>query len=259
MAEVSTVGPSEPPSLDGMDEETAVATMAEWFSHNFEDPSQEMPYDGREGGFQYIHGGPYDASEEIYAAFSDADETWIEQAVDEVQSDGMTDWAPAGWRTGQFEDDYHPDDEPPRLADRLDSLGAQLTQIEQHIAYWRNRPAGLGHNRAPDEFRLSPDDADLTEAQESVEEVRRELAKPDRETAADPVVVERAEGRFSRLAKKIATAIAAAGGALVMGVIGGAGKHIGEELAKDPSSFFLVLEHAAATLHTWASSLTSLF
>ncbi len=259
MAEVSTVGPSEPPSLDGMDEEAAVAAMTEWFFHNFEDPSEEMPYDGREGGFQWIYGGPYDASEAIYHAFSDADEAWIEQAVDEVQSDGMTDWAPAGWRTGQFEDDYDPDDEPPRLADRLDALGAQLTQIEQHIAYWRSRPSGMGHNGAPDEFRLSPDDADLTEVQESVDEVRRELAKPDRETTADPVVVERAESRFSRLAKKIGKMIAAAGGALIIGAFGGAGKHIGEELAKDPSSFLLVLDHAAATLHTWGSSLMSLF
>ena len=45
--------------------------MREWFLDNYEDPVHSVPYIGREGGYIWIFGGPYDAHEELYEKFGD--------------------------------------------------------------------------------------------------------------------------------------------------------------------------------------------
>ena len=47
--------------LGDMGMEAQKGVMKQWFFTLFEDPAQETLHDGREGGYQYIHGGPYDA------------------------------------------------------------------------------------------------------------------------------------------------------------------------------------------------------
>ncbi|MGR4844944.1 hypothetical protein ACIPSK_20395 [Rhizobium sp. LARHSG275] len=72
-----------------------IASMVEWFFDNFEDPAEKTPHASSDGGYQYIWGGPYDASEELYSHFGDvATEELIQAAVDEVQRDGLFEWAP---------------------------------------------------------------------------------------------------------------------------------------------------------------------
>ena len=68
--------------------------LVEWFYDNFEDPSEGVPY---EGGYIYVHGGPYDAWEELASQFPDADEETVQEAVDQITPDG-TDWV----RKGQY-------------------------------------------------------------------------------------------------------------------------------------------------------------
>lgn len=66
-----------------------------WFHRNFEDPVHETPYESAEGGYQYIFGGPYDARDELWNEFDGTvSETVINAAVEEVESDGIIDWAP---------------------------------------------------------------------------------------------------------------------------------------------------------------------
>lgn len=247
---------STTPEIDWTDEDGAVEAMVEWFHANFEDPAQETPYETAEGGYQYIWGGPYDASEELWDAFSDARDELIARAVDEIQSDGLFYWAPTGIRI-QPDDVPGDDDYQELLGARLDALGEQLDRIEQHIAYWRNRAPQIGHNGPPDEFRLQTGDADLAAAQASVAEVRLELAKPDRANTANAEVIERAEGAFKRLANKVWGWIKVGAGALVIGVFGGVGKHVGEAVAKDPQAFWNVLDQATSTLSHWAAHLGS--
>lgn len=250
---------SAPPSVEGLDEDEAVEAMVEWFHKNFEDPAQETPYESAEGGYLYIWGGPYDAREELGDAFPEADEAAIERAIDEIQSDGLFDWAPAGIRIQPDDLPGEDDVEPPSLEERLAALGGQLDRIEQHINYWRDRNPQIGHNGPPDEFLLEPDDADLVAAEVSVAEVRAELAKPDRADSADPEVVERAESNFRKLAAKILGWIKVAGGALVLGIVGGVGKVIGEDIARDPQAFWVVLDQAASTLSAWVAHLGAIF
>lgn len=76
--------------------EKQVQLIAEWFFSLYEDPANETPYDGREGGYQYIHGGPYDAREAIEAEFKAVvDEDVIDKAIDFVERDGTLEWAPS--------------------------------------------------------------------------------------------------------------------------------------------------------------------
>jgi len=85
----------KPIRLDDLPQDEAVALLVEWFFENFQDPVNSTPYDGREGGYQYIHGGPYDAREELEDQFRDVSEGIINAAVEEIESDGQTDWAPS--------------------------------------------------------------------------------------------------------------------------------------------------------------------
>lgn len=65
-----------------------------WFHNNYQDPVIETPYT-REIGYIYIHGGPYHAEEELYSRFEGlVDEEVIREAIDDIQSDGVYDWAP---------------------------------------------------------------------------------------------------------------------------------------------------------------------
>lgn len=83
---------SPAPQLVGLSRSERIDAMISWFHANFEDPVENTPYETAEGGYQYIWGGPYDASEEITDAFPDADENEIAEAVAEVESNGI-DWA----------------------------------------------------------------------------------------------------------------------------------------------------------------------
>ncbi len=45
--------------------------MIEWFGHHYEDPVHRLPYNSREGGYLWMHGGPYTAGEVLHDKFSD--------------------------------------------------------------------------------------------------------------------------------------------------------------------------------------------
>jgi len=56
-------------ALKNSDEKTQLDAMRAWFHRNFQNPVEETPYNSEEGGYQYLHGGPYDAEEEINSRF----------------------------------------------------------------------------------------------------------------------------------------------------------------------------------------------
>lgn len=85
-----------------------VEAMSQWFLARYQDPSNETSYNGREGGFLWTSGGPYDADDELQNEFQDlADFNVIQQAVENVQSDGIYEWAPI--RGDYSDDDYDRD------------------------------------------------------------------------------------------------------------------------------------------------------
>lgn len=85
--------------------------MRDWFFHNFADPVHEMPYNSREGGYQYIYGGPYDPDEELQGRFG-YDEVLLAAAIDLISEQGY-EFAASPRRNALFalSDNYDPDDD----------------------------------------------------------------------------------------------------------------------------------------------------
>lgn len=69
--------------------------MRTWFVTRYWDPANETPYMSSEGGYIYVHGGPYDATEELSGRFGELfPEEVISAVVEDVESNGILDWAP---------------------------------------------------------------------------------------------------------------------------------------------------------------------
>jgi hypothetical protein len=97
-----------------------------WFGRNYEDPAEETPYNGREGGYQYINGGPFDAREELWSEFEGvASEELIEEVANEIESDGIVDWSPVRGPDDYFDEDLP--ELPPGQVYVTDEDGAYLT------------------------------------------------------------------------------------------------------------------------------------
>ncbi|MCX7378730.1 MAG: hypothetical protein NTY94_18515 [Alphaproteobacteria bacterium] len=161
--------------------------MLEWFRANYEDPAERTPYESREGGYQWIWGGPYDAEEEIRGQFEGlVPEKIILEIVAEVESDGLLEWAPTP-RAGDY-DENEAEDEDEDDTDPLDLIGDEpglffnssqerlarreaLEAIRNFQKVLDARPAGLGHNNPPAELLDSPP-KEITAA---VEELGAEL------------------------------------------------------------------------------------
>jgi hypothetical protein len=88
------------PDLRGKSDEEAVELMREWFFENFEDPANNMPY---EGEYIYVWGGPYYAEEELRAAFEDtATPEALTEIISDIEHEGY-EWAPSDGRLGPIE------------------------------------------------------------------------------------------------------------------------------------------------------------
>jgi len=59
--------------------------MIEWFLEHYENPAQSIPYDSREGGYQYLDDGPHDARDILTDNFPDATEADIDDAVSTLE------------------------------------------------------------------------------------------------------------------------------------------------------------------------------
>ncbi|WP_300702122.1 hypothetical protein [Bacteroides sp.] len=76
-------------NIDKLKSNTTKEDIVGWFLSNYMDPANGVPYNGREGGYQYWNGGPYNARNEIVEAFPDADEKIINSAVIEVEFESI--------------------------------------------------------------------------------------------------------------------------------------------------------------------------
>src|SRR4051812_5292247 len=85
--------PSEPPALEGGFEHR-VESMVNWFWENFEDPVETLAYDSEAGGYQWVFGGPYEAREELTAAFPGAAPEEIDEAVSRLEETNLQ-WTPS--------------------------------------------------------------------------------------------------------------------------------------------------------------------
>ncbi|WP_289118345.1 PIN domain-containing protein [uncultured Idiomarina sp.] len=74
--------------FSSLSREDAISELKAWFFSNYEDPAHSCPYETKEGGYQYIWGGPYDAREEIENEYSGVvSDSVIDEVVDDLESE----------------------------------------------------------------------------------------------------------------------------------------------------------------------------
>ena len=176
-----------------------IKLLVEWFHYLYEDPANETQYNGREGGYLYVKGGPYNAEQELRDNFEDIVlEAAILAAVEEIQSDGLFDWAPSPRHQASvdFYEDAIAEDYPEEEAsfEQLSEIAAsepsvgigsaeekaaRATVLKQISALKDDLPkptshGGIGHNHPPAEFELQGDELD--EATASIDSIEAELA-----------------------------------------------------------------------------------
>lgn len=90
-------GPFDPNDhwLRNAEEDHQLIAMRAWFHARYCDPAHETPYNGREGGYLFVDGGPYNPSSELHERFGGiVDDSLIEQVVDEMVDEVGDQWAP---------------------------------------------------------------------------------------------------------------------------------------------------------------------
>lgn len=177
--------------------------LLNWFHDHYEDPAQETPYNSKEGGYQYIWGGPYDARDELNDEFSSfISETVIESVVEEVEADGLTDWAPGRNHIDhrnardEYDEEIRNDGEvfaddiekiiknlengfTPEYGDVTDTSGRRSinSDIENLLqALPSNFPVGIGHNNPPLDDESTPNDV-ITEIYDAANIVKIEISQ----------------------------------------------------------------------------------
>lgn len=218
--------------------------MLEWFAANFEDPAESTPYESAEGGYIWIWGGPYDAREQIEGMF-DLSERELNAVVDEIQSDGIYEWAPHTSRVRPEPDDDR-DVEPDRedLRALLTELRGEIHALRALHSELKDRPIGMGHNGPPpDEEDLVPTEADLDETEAAIAEVEAQLDV----VRVDRAILERAATKFREIAGRVRDWLGKLPGWIVQGVVTGsasmiAGQSVKHAMQTHPEKFAELLD-----------------
>ncbi|MBB6368264.1 hypothetical protein FHR56_003443 [Xanthomonas sacchari] len=90
---------------DAVDQETALSV---WWYSRYCDPAEGTPYVGREGGYLYIHGGPYDPEDILWSQFGDvARDDILERVISRLHDEVGDAWAPRRWSNPYEYDEYY--------------------------------------------------------------------------------------------------------------------------------------------------------
>jgi len=75
-----------------LNSEGAKDQMKAWFQEHYKNPADGVPFDSAEGGYIYINGGPYDASEVLFDEFGTRyPEQLINEVAEELEAEA-TEW-----------------------------------------------------------------------------------------------------------------------------------------------------------------------
>ncbi|BCG76758.1 hypothetical protein [Mesorhizobium sp. 113-3-3] len=212
-------------ALRDLDQREQVQSLLDWFFHNFEDPGQSTPYDGAEGGYQYIWGGPHDAREQLEGRFGGSiDEAIIDEAVNQIERRGV-DWVPSNIRIVNVpEEDENEvaldrnaltlngevltldgevltigEEGPNSPEEAAANVAASLQIFEAAVDALGSSP-GIGHNKPPEAISdpaLTPEDVAQTKA--AIEALKEEISA----STPSPSGLQGLRGQIASVAKKV--------------------------------------------------------
>lgn len=108
-------------------EEEQIEAMRRWFYARYEDPANSMPYDGREGGFQFIWGGPYDPDDEIQERFGGVVPFEVMRSlIEDLWQEAGDEWAPVYAEGLDYDEEF-----VSRVDDRDEPLRYLQTRLNQ--------------------------------------------------------------------------------------------------------------------------------
>ncbi len=120
--------------LKTADRDDQIIAVREWFTDRYCDPAQETPYNSREGGYLYIHGGPYSPDDEINDRFSDfVPQEVIDEVVNELVADVGDEWAPIRWNIEDEFEDLSIESINERLTPKI-NFEERINKLDQFIA-----------------------------------------------------------------------------------------------------------------------------
>lgn len=186
-----------PDDFSNISFDEAVEAIKDWFFDNFEDPAQHTPYNGAEGGYLYIRGGPYDARDIVENVFADtASEELIKAAIDEIEAEGH-EWVPHSRR-------LQPPDEDELLPSNPASLHAEMLErieaLEKAIEAIQPPTPGMGHNNPPS--RIDADGLDVKDI-EDIRAATAALKTQPAQATSDGSVAKSARATLREKAAKI--------------------------------------------------------
>jgi len=234
----------------------------EWFFTNFEDPSNSTPYDGREGGFQYIWGGPYNTKDIIENIFADElSEEQIEAVIDAIDTNGF-EWVPNSGRLQAPDEDEDGGsssalDDPvqihSRMLLRITEVEEQLRQLSQ--AQGGTEIHGIGHNKPPEPIDDSPATrGDIQELRKALETLKLQPPIPDTQGQQD---AEAAKEKVESVASKISVWLGTQANNFVTEFMKEAGKESGKWASRLAiwSTLGSALAALAGTVGHWLNSI----
>jgi len=90
-------GPFNPDNLwlQSASNEDQLNAVSAWFHARYCDPAHETPFNGQEGGYFFVNGGPYDPAVVLPERFSGiVDDDIIQKVIDDMHSEIGDKWAP---------------------------------------------------------------------------------------------------------------------------------------------------------------------
>lgn len=113
------------------EKDLAISEMKDWFFDNYDDPANFLPYETKEGGYQYIFGGPYELSNVLHEEFSsEYPNEYIKSTINDIEYE----YGSMVWEKKPKENNYY---ESNKLSD--------IEEIEQKINKDFNKNL-LNHN-----------------------------------------------------------------------------------------------------------------
>lgn len=179
----------------------AVEAIKDWFFENYEDPAHHTPYESREGGYQYIWGGPYNARDVIENIFADkTSQEVMNEAINEIEAEGFG-WVPNFRRNKTFDEENLLSPDPSVLhTEMLERIEA----LEKAIEEARRPHQGMGHNNPPEDIEIDGlNSKDFQDIQEATQVLKSQPVEPTDGGAAAKIVLEKLREKLAKLGEYV--------------------------------------------------------